>query len=141
MINTEIVKYLKSAAGNLSLQPEERAAILMICKRLEKSEEEEGMNLMGCKTCEKSVSKKPLNVSTDRLMLMDLENKSVRKILVGDCPTCGKAIRSFDKFCGNCGQALNWGNEKAQKIVGASFPACDEVSNAKAEKEVNKNVS
>ena len=32
--------------------------------------------------------------------------------VIGLCPTCGGGNNSEYPYCGECGQALNWGNEE-----------------------------
>ncbi len=82
MANAEMTENLKSAAGNLSLQPEERAAILAACEML---------------TPAKAV---------------DVEYSKDRHYAIGCCPKCGSVGVEGMSFCDNCGQALDWGVEE-----------------------------
>ena len=29
-----------------------------------------------------------------------------------DCPECGVKVNRYDKYCFNCGQAIDWGNDE-----------------------------
>lgn len=29
---------------------------------------------------------------------------------VGTCPSCGEVVRNSEKYCGECGQSLKWGD-------------------------------
>lgn len=48
----------------------------------------------------------------------DIYKNNKKEIMIGNCPNCNKIIYPIfhDKFCGHCGQVLDWSMKDEQTI-------------------------
>lgn len=58
--------------------------------------------LIACAALDKQIPKKPKHV----------RGYGKYSTVIGICPTCGGGNNSEYPYCGECGQAMDWGNEE-----------------------------
>lgn len=58
------------------------------------------------------------SVDTCRAAVAKTKGKKViaRSGAYGICPACSSGVHTFNRYCGRCGQALDWNNDKTVKF-------------------------
>lgn len=58
------------------------------------------------------------SVDTCRAAVTKTKGKKViaRSGAYGICPACSSGVHTFNRYCGQCGQALDWNNDKTVKF-------------------------
>ena len=81
-------------------EAQERLACLLNNNQFTKADKK--AMYLAINACEKQIPKKPTN----------LRGFGKYSTTIGLCPTCGGGNNSEYPYCGDCGQALDWGNEE-----------------------------
>lgn len=58
------------------------------------------------------------SIDTCRAAVAKTKGKKViaRSGAYGICPACSSGVHTFNRYCGRCGQALDWNNDKTEKL-------------------------
>lgn len=58
------------------------------------------------------------SVDTCRAAVAKTKGKNViaRSGVYGICPACSSGVHTFNRYCGRCGQRLDWNNYKTEKL-------------------------